>query len=200
MMERAAAVDHTGFVETLEDMTIQFDNDLWCIPGKDFLLALTAEGQVAAMGRLYINPAPLQERKANLGEVVHPEHRSRGLEEVILTWMEAHACQRLREYPADLPRFLRANSQDYQSERISLFERHGFSPLRYWYSMRRDLSQPIPDEHLPSGLTLCTYHPELDRHYWRPSTNLSATTGVMSRFPQRTGKPFSFIPPASAPS
>jgi hypothetical protein len=73
MMERAAAVDRSGFVDALEDMIYQFSNDPWCNPEEDFLLALTAEGQVAAMGRVYVNPAPLQERKANLWGEVHTQ-------------------------------------------------------------------------------------------------------------------------------
>ena len=163
MLERAAAVDRTGFVDTLEDMINQFSDDPWCNPEKDFLLALTAEGQVAAMGRVFVNPAPRRERKANLWGEVHPEHRGRGLGEAILTWMEGRARQRLLEYPADLPRSLRTNSNNYLPDRIALFEQHGFSQVRIWYSMRRDLSQPIPDETLPPGLILRTFVPEYDR-------------------------------------
>jgi len=165
MLIRVAEADRTGYVDTLEDMTNEFI-DAYSDPEKDSLLALTAEGHVAAMGRVYVNPAPQRERNANLWGVVHPEQRGRGLGEAILTWMEARARQRLLEFPTDLPSALRASSPDYLTERITLIERHGFSPIRYWYSMRRDLSQPIPDEYLPSGLTLCTYRPELDQALW----------------------------------
>jgi ribosomal protein S18 acetylase RimI-like enzyme len=115
------------------------------------------------MGRVFLNPAPRRERYANLWGEVHPEHRGRGLGEHILTWIEARARQRLLEYPPDLPRALRTGCLDYLSDRIQLFEQHGFRPVRAWYRMRRDLSQPIPGEQLPIDLTLCTYRPELDR-------------------------------------
>ncbi len=162
MMERVAAVDNTGFVDTLEDMTNQL-NDPWCDPEKDYLLALTSSGQVAGTGRVYINPNPRRERNAFLGGDIHPDHRGRSLGNLILTWMEAHARQRLLEYPPNLPRSLRTSCHDYLSDRIALYERHGFSPIRNMYRMRRDLSQPIPEEYLPAGMTLCNYRPDLDR-------------------------------------
>jgi mycothiol synthase len=162
MLVRVAEVDRTGYVDTLEDMTNQFD-DPWSNPETDYLLALTPSGQVAAMGRTYLNPAPWRERNANLWGEVHPERRDRGLEEQILTWMEARARQRLLDCPANLPRSLRTGCLDYLTDRIQLYEQHGFSQVRSFYRMRRDLSQPIPAEHLPPGLTLSTYHPELDR-------------------------------------
>jgi mycothiol synthase len=160
MLVQVASEDHTGFVDTLEDMTDQF-SDQWSNPEKNYLLALSGSGQVAATGRIYLNPAPLRERHVNFGIDVHPEHRGRGLEEVILNWLEARGRQRLLEFPADLPRSLRTNSLDSLADRIALLERHGFSPIRAWYRMRRDLSQPIPDTTLPPGLSLRVFHPEM---------------------------------------
>jgi mycothiol synthase len=165
MLVCVSAADRTTFVDTLGDMLNQFI-DPWSDPEKNYLLALTAEGQVAATGRVYINPVPQHERNAFLLGEVHPEHRGLGkydLGDLILTWMEARARQRLQEFPADLPRSLRTACLDYLADRIRLFERHGFSPLRSFYRMRRDLSQPITDEYLPPGLILRTYCPELDR-------------------------------------
>jgi len=162
MMERVAEVDRTGFVDTLEDMTNQF-NDPWSDPEKDYIVGLTDSGQVVGIGRVFVNPTPRRERNAFLAGEVHPEYRGRGLGELILNWMEANGRQRLLEFSPGLPRSLRTSCHDYLSDRISLFERHGFSPVRNTYRMRRDLSQPIPEQALPDGLTLCNYRPELDR-------------------------------------
>jgi len=162
MLAWVVAADRTTFLSSLEDMLNQF-MDPWSDPEKDYLIALTPDGQVAATGRVYVNPVPQRERNAFLGGDVHPEHRGRGLGEAILTWMEARGRQRLLEFPADLPRSLRTACLDYLADRIQLFEQHSFSPVRSWYRMRRDLSQPVPDEYLPSGLILDNYRPELDR-------------------------------------
>ena len=61
MLECSDAVDHSGFVDNLEDMYNQFI-DPWSSPETDYLLALTAEDQVAAMGRVFVNPSPQRER------------------------------------------------------------------------------------------------------------------------------------------
>ena len=160
MLMRIAEVDHTGFVVPLEDMHNQFE-DPWCDPKKDYLLALTNSGQVAATGRIYLNPASQREPHANLGLDVHPEQRGCGLENTILNWMEGRARQKLLDYPADLPRSIRVNSHDTLSDRIALFESHGFSQVRAWHRMRRDLSQPIPATLAPPGLKLSAFRAEL---------------------------------------
>lgn len=162
MLICAVTEDHTGSVDTLDDMSSQFI-DPWSNPETDYLLVLTTNGQVVAMGRVFNNPSPQRERNAFLWGEVHPLHRGRGLGETILTWMEGRAKQRLLEFPADLPRSLRTSCHDYLSDRIYLFEKHGFSPIRSFYQMRRDLGQPIPEKNLPAGLTLSHYLPELDQ-------------------------------------
>jgi len=147
---------------TLEDMQRQFD-DPWSNPETDSLLAFTASGQVAAMGRVFVNPKPEAEYRAHLWGQVHPEHRGRGLGEAVLTWTEARGRQRLEEVPTDLPSLLRTNCQDNVRDSIALFEQHGFRPVRFAYRMRRDLSRPIPDAPMPEGLTLRPYSREFDR-------------------------------------
>ena len=132
--------------------------DPWSDPEKDYLLALTTNGQVAATGRMYVNPVPSGNAMPTWRRSSPRTPRPRP-GRAILTWMEARARQRLLEFPADLPRSLRTACLDYLADRIKLFEQHGFRPVRSWYRMRRDLSQPIPDEHLPPGLILRNYCP-----------------------------------------
>jgi ribosomal protein S18 acetylase RimI-like enzyme len=62
-----------------------------------------------------------------------------------------------------LPRLLRSFIQDTLRDRIERLERHDYRPVRYFYRMRRDLHQPIPDRPLPDSLTLRTFSPELSR-------------------------------------
>jgi ribosomal protein S18 acetylase RimI-like enzyme len=146
-------------------MISQFE-DPWCNPQTDYLLTLTASDQVAAIARVFLNPAPLHERNANLWVEIHPEYRQRGLESQLLTWSEARARQRLDEYPADLPRSLRVNTLDSLTDRVHLLEQHGYKPIRSWYRMRRDLREPIPEDKLPPDLVLQTYRPELSLALW----------------------------------
>ena len=63
--------DNLGSLTTMEDMRKQYD-DPWSNAETDSLLAFTAEGQVAAMARVFANPQPVDERRAHLWGEVHP--------------------------------------------------------------------------------------------------------------------------------
>lgn len=156
MLLAADAADDTDEAGTLTDMQTQFD-DPWSVPETDTLLALTGDGQVAAWARSFMNSEPEEEVRVFFWVAVHPEHRGRGLEEAALTWAEARGEQRARSIPGEWPRRLRSFTPDQLTDRIARLERRGFSPVRYFYRMRRDLHQPIPDRSLPDGLALRRY-------------------------------------------
>ena len=162
LYELLMAVDRADarhFIMTLQDTETQFD-DPWSNAAIDSLLAFTPEGQVAAMARVFANPEPLEECRAHLWGEVHPAHRGNGLENFVLDWMEARGQAKLHEMSFDLPRLLRTGVQDDLQDQIALLEQHGFRPARYFYRMRRDLSQPIPAGAPPEGITLRPYRPE----------------------------------------
>ena len=156
----ADQADDGGGAGTLQDAELLFE-DAWINTETDSLIALTPEGQVAVMIGVFVNPEPEEEARAFLGDTLHPAHRGRGLEAFVLAWAEARGRQRLRAIPGDRPRVLRNGSADHLVQRIALLESRGFRPIRYFYRMRRDFSQPIPDSPLPEGLTLRTYSPDL---------------------------------------
>jgi ribosomal protein S18 acetylase RimI-like enzyme len=157
------AVDQTenrDMVLTLQDMATQFD-DPWSNAETDSMAAFTADGQIAAWARVFVNPQPLDECRAFLWGEVHPAHRGNGLADSIFDWMEARGRARLNEMPPHLPRVLRSSVQAGLQEWITLLEGRAFRPVRSFYRMRRDLSQPIPDEYAPEGITLRTFNPKL---------------------------------------
>jgi len=162
MLLAADEADDTQFADTLQDLQTQFD-DPWSDPETDSIAAVTRDGQVVALARTFMNPAPEEECRAFLSDQVHPEHRGRGLEEFVLSWAEARGRQRLTALPSTLPRLLRSFSQDTLRDRIERLERRDYRPVRYFYRMRRDLRRPIPERRLPDGFTLRTFSPELSR-------------------------------------
>jgi len=162
MLMAVDRADQRHFIVTLQDMETQYD-DPWSNAETDSLLAFTAEGQVAAMARVFANPKPVEECRAHLWTEVHPAHRGNGLDDVVLEWAEARGRAKLDEMPFDFPRILRVGIQDDLRDQIALIERHGFRPTRYFYRMRRDLSQPIPEGAPPEGITLRIYSPELSQ-------------------------------------
>jgi ribosomal protein S18 acetylase RimI-like enzyme len=162
MLLAADEVDDTDMTDTLADMQTQFD-DPWSNPLTDSLIALTPDGQVAAFARTFMNPQPEEENRVFLWVEVHPDQRGRGLEDFVLDWAEARGVQRLRAVSNALPRLLRSGVPDNLLDRIARLEARGFRPVRYFYRMRRDLSEPIPDVRLADGLTLRTFTPDLSR-------------------------------------
>lgn len=161
MMLDIDAVDQRGHAGTLEDRESEFDNPS-VNPMTDTLLAFTPRGQVAALAWIIAPPVGVQEYVAFLRGEVHPQHRQRGLGDFILTWMEARSGEILATRPDNIPCFLRASTADFLEDRIALYEQHGFKRVRYFYHMRRDLSQPIPEPFLPPGIRLTPWNPELD--------------------------------------
>ena len=161
----AAAAEDNPTVPTLEDVAREF-NDPWSNPATDSRVAVAPDGSLAAYARIFANPAPEEEARAYLDDVIHPDHEAR-LHDAVLDWLVAQGTQRVRAIAAaqpggfDGPLMLRLGTVDTQTARMARYERFGFQPIRYFYRMRRDLSQPIPDRPLPEGLTLTTYRPEI---------------------------------------
>jgi GNAT superfamily N-acetyltransferase len=162
MLLAADEVDDTDMTDPLADMQTQFD-DPWSNPAIDSLIALAPDGQLAAFARTFMNPQPEEENRVFLWVETHPDHRGRGLEEFVLDWAEARGVQRLRAMSNALPRLLRCGLPDNLRDRVARLEARGFRPARYFYRMRRDLSQPIPDAVLADGLSLRTFTPDLSR-------------------------------------
>ena len=164
LVTTAAAIDDPR-VPTLEDYIREFD-DPWCDPATSTCLVLAPDGSVAALARVIANPEPQEEARAFLEDEVHPDHQP-ALYAAVLGWLVEHGSQRLKTIAAAQPGgfagplVLRLGAFDNIPGRAARYARHGFQPVRYFYRMRRDLSQPIPDWPLPAGLTLTTYRPEL---------------------------------------
>jgi mycothiol synthase len=156
------SVDQRGWVDTLEERERDFNDPATCAE-TDTLLGFANDGKLAAIGWLISLPPSDKEHLTFLWGEVHPEHRQRGLGSYVLKWMETRSREILATRRDNLPRYLRANTPENLTDRISLYEQHGFELVRSFYRMRRDLSLPIPEVRMPPGITLCTYSPELDQ-------------------------------------
>jgi len=156
------AVDQRGWVDTLDDRQRDFEDPATNVE-TDTLLGFAADGRLAALGWIIALPPGETEVVAYLWGEVHPEHRQRGLGSYILRWMEARARAILDQHPKDRPHNMRSNMLDTLVDRIALYEQEGFTWVRSYYRMRRDLSLPIPEVHLPPGISLHTYTPEMSQ-------------------------------------
>jgi mycothiol synthase len=155
--------DRLSQAGTLDDVRREFE-DKWCDPASQWLLAFAPGGELAAIGRFWINPEPEPSQRAPrayLSGEVHPAQRGRGLGRYLMDWLEPRARARLLQRYGPGPAVLRTWSPAEVPGRVALLERYGYRPIRVFNRMRRNLADPIPPVQLPEGLTLATYRPEL---------------------------------------
>lgn len=151
-----AQADGNDRVDTLADLQTQFD-DPWSPADTCSQIVFAADGQLVGYVRFFSAPEPTVECVAHLWCEVHPAFREQGLEEALLDWAEARAAERLRAVETTLPRTLRCGTPDTLTANLARLEARGYTPIRYFYRMLRDLHTPIPDLALPVGFTLRTF-------------------------------------------
>ncbi len=156
------AHDGRQWAGTLSDMEKEFDDPDVRVE-TDTLIALTPDGLVAANTWIIAPPEPGEEYLAYLWIDIHPEHRDTGLGDFMLNWAEARGRQILAERPHDRPHILRVGCMDFERYRRDLVDRHGFSIIRHFFTMRRDLSRPIAEVVLPKGIEITSWRPDLDQ-------------------------------------
>jgi len=166
LFEVTAAAAGNPSLPTLADLEREWD-DAFSDPVTDSRIVLDEAGRVVAFARLFANPEPEEEIRCFFDDEVHPDHMAE-LHDPLLDWLEARGRAKAAEIAAATGctsrRLLRVGGPEQQVERLARYARHGYAPIRYFFRMRRDLSQPIPDRPLPDGLRLTTYaqSPELD--------------------------------------
>jgi mycothiol synthase len=152
--------DDRDLVQTLEDLQREFD-DPWSNVEVDSLAAFAADGQLAGFARTFQNPQPEDEVRCYLMVEAHPAQRVNGLEDTLLDWAEERGRQRLSLTATSGSRVLRSGIPDTLMKRQAQFAQRGFSVVRYFYRMQRDLSESIAAVQLPADLALRAYTPDL---------------------------------------
>ena len=101
------------------------------------------------------------EYRATIVGQVHLDHRGRGFGTFLLRWSVAEASRLLSACPPDRAHVLQLTTEMLTEAAAHLFERHGFTQQFAEDVMRRDLSAPLPDVLLPSGIKFATWSPAL---------------------------------------
>jgi mycothiol synthase len=146
------AVDKMDDNYAPEDLRTEFDDpDL----DKSFDLRLWEEsdGSLAGFGQVLLRP--MESDRAIDGDLrlrVRPDIRNQGLEDGVVAWAEARTREKGEEQ--GLSARLQAETRDYDAYGRAIFERHGMSVVRYFFEMRRELTQPIDEPSFPEGFKL----------------------------------------------
>lgn len=126
----------------------------------DTIVAVTPDNAVAAIGLSFIPPSA-SEHRASLTASVHADYRKQGLGTYLMTWMQARARQMFEAFDDGLPRSFSCNTRSSLNDRIDLFRNNGFSPVRYFNHMQRDLDV-IPEKTLDASLKFVTWTEDCD--------------------------------------
>ncbi len=130
---------------------------------RDIRLWEDTDGQLVGLGKLWIPPIG-EVIDGFLGFRVLPTARSGDLERQIVAWAEGRMREVERERGVQVK--LRSSTRANQSERIALLERCGFKVDRYFFTMERSLSLPIPESQLPATFTMRQVRGNEDSEAW----------------------------------
>jgi mycothiol synthase len=156
----AYRVDDFDLVWTPETLAVQIGHPTNHDPAHDMIVA-ELDGRTVGVGTTQWSVRD-GEYQAELDGAVLPELRGRGIGRAILHWTERRAREVADEHEADA-RWLTAWKLDSQRADLALLRSAGYEPVRYFFEMVRDLSQPIPDVPVPDGLQIRSVRDEDER-------------------------------------
>jgi len=170
LINACEAVDQLDKGTSVSELQQQFDEPS-LDKARDIRLWEDADSQLVGMGRLWIPPT---------GKVIDgflwfrvlPTARGGDLERQIVAWAEGRMREVSEERGVQVK--LRSGSRATQSDspsktlrdRIALLESCGFIADRYFFTMERSLSLPIPESQLPDGFTIRQVKSNEDTEAW----------------------------------
>ncbi len=148
------AVEGHGEVPDDEELADEFDA-AWTDPRRDALFGFDDTGSLVAFGWVQCTPGAVEVHRVRLWGEVHPDWRRRGLGRFLLAWLQARGQQVATDLPPHLPAVLEVAAEDFLHDRIRLFERSSFAPVRWFNTLQRDLRTAAPGNvAVPSGISI----------------------------------------------
>ncbi len=151
-----SAQERTSAEEVVEMLT-----GPWTDLAADTLGGFDDSGTIRAYAIVEVPPGDTLLR-AYLRGAVHPAWRGRGIGRAVVAWLEGRGRQKLAESGQDLPARLAVLVEENARDHRRLYAAAGFSPIRWYTTMRRDLSAPLPSASVPEGLRIVGWDDELD--------------------------------------
>lgn len=129
----------------------------WIDLDLDSRIGLDQDGVARAFGLVQVRPGDVTLLRAACWGGVHPLWRGQGVGRALLAWQVSRAEQIVAARREQLGSRVPAGALMIVEESGSagrLGARAGFDLSRYFFVMRRDLSQPVPEPVVPAGLRL----------------------------------------------
>jgi ribosomal protein S18 acetylase RimI-like enzyme len=162
VIEGSKDTDGIERTDSLDDVKRAYEYLHNCDPYQDILIA-EVEGELIGYNRVFWDKLDDGTRTYALFGFMLPKWRRHGIGRA----MFHHAEQRLREIAADHPddgqKFFQSWAADTEVGTPKLLESEGYKPVRYFFDMVRDLTEPIIDVPMPNGLEVRSVEED---HLW----------------------------------
>jgi mycothiol synthase len=119
-----------------------------CHPETDWWVVGAPGGRLAAVGWVWRETAG----EVTADHYVHPDHRGRGLGEVMLDAIEARAAELPSHTSQGVPRKILVWCEDHDRLRQASLERRGFAVIRQYFEMAIALEDPLDAPVWPAGI------------------------------------------------
>lgn len=137
----------------------------WIDLARDSVIGLDADRVARAFGLVQLRPGDVTSLRVHCWGGVHPQWRERGIGRRLLAWQESRAQALVaarRAEIGDVPARAFVGVEEGAERAARLVERAGFVSARWYWTMRRDLSNPIPPADVPQPLHIVPFTPDLD--------------------------------------
>jgi len=144
LLAAAEQVDRTG--EHLDEADVademsQADFD----PERHTIGAFAPDGDLVGFGRVNVPRAVRDVDRIGLDGAVHPAWRGYGIGRRVLTWLEERGESEHRTRHPTVPGQLQLTPYAHVGSHVRLAERAGYTAVRWFNEMKRDLTEPVPE-------------------------------------------------------
>lgn len=160
LLEAMAVVDAAKDRSTVDEVV-----EALTMPGVDLssdsLAGLDDDGTLRAYGLVELRTGE-DSLRALLRGGVDPRWRGRGIGRAVLAWVEGRGRQMLAASGLDVPARIAVMVDEAARDQRRLYAAAGFSPVRWYTTMRRDLARPLPEVPLPEGIRVVAWSVALE--------------------------------------
>lgn len=136
-------------------------------PARDVTIAEVDGVPVGVGERSWVDANDGQYREYRCDGYVLPEWRRRGIGTILLAENIRRSRALAATHATDRPRVLGSWASDRQEPAMALLRKAGFEPVRWFFEMTRDLSEPIPEVPLPDGIDVRPVADDQIRQIWQ---------------------------------
>lgn len=161
LVTRVEEADAQPYRTSQAEVDEWFDGE-WKNPALDSRVGIDATGAPRAWLAETSLPGDTRVVRVYLNGGVDPQWRGRGIGRALVTWGTARARQKLAASGKEVPGRIAAFLEDHRHDAIAVYSAAGYTPIRYYVDMRRDLSVPLPEIATPEGVRIVPWSADLD--------------------------------------